>query len=84
MILTQGEKMVWAAAFASALKANSDCYLNGPDGRRARLIATDRGGAAVRTMRRSLKDAEDAFDHDRNSINEDDLLMLRAMLGDEG
>jgi hypothetical protein len=84
MILTQGEKMVWAAAFASAMKANSACYLNGPDGKRARLIAIDGGGATVRMLRRALKEAEDAFDHDQNLITEDDLQMLRAMLGDEG
>jgi len=71
MVLTQGEKMVWAATFAQTyadLRRVSD-----GDATFAGVLA---GASAVEGMRKCEKELRDSGD--------DKAQMLRAMLGDEG
>lgn len=72
MILTQGEKMVWAAAFKSSMgKCPSDM-----EGVLAARVGAASAGGFVRFMREAAANP--------GNLKDEDLQMLRAMLGDEG
>jgi hypothetical protein len=72
MILTQGEKMVWAAAFVARIERDKREELyDERSGRRA----ADAAGAAVQTLRDATPVCEERLEKDR-------LQMLHAMLED--
>lgn len=90
MILTQGEKMVWAAAFVRAFEKYMQeplaipAVLLGPEGarqcmdmyRNERLVlATNFAESIVTELRKVVGYA---------GVNDDAMQMLRAMLEDEG
>jgi hypothetical protein len=73
MILTTGEKMVWAAAFAGRL----DWYKrDGPWNEGSGAKSADWAGSVVQTMRDAAAISEDHLEDER-------LQMLRVMLWDE-
>jgi len=77
MIMSQGEKMVWAAAFVDELKTSSAASEG--DKSLRRLLAVTRGRMAVDQARIALRELEKATKDDHETIQ-----MRRAMLGDEG
>ena len=85
MILTQGEKKVWAVTFAMK-------YADGPainplssEAQKRRCQARFLAMAAVHAMRAALNDAEDGASGPGVGVTSaDEVAMLRAMLGDEG
>jgi hypothetical protein len=81
MILTQGEKMVWAAAFVSGLdlvrKGGRD-----DDSPNAIIWACARAARMVDLMRRGKEFV--TAELPSNDSGPEDEQMLRAMLGDEG
>ena len=88
MILTQGEKMVWAVAYARTL---ADCIRESVGETRAKDVefAVHRAACSVRALRDLEKVASQrrAFTEgiEWHSLSDhEDGQMLRAMLGDEG
>lgn len=79
MILTQGEKMVWAAAFVAELSAT--CASLEGDRKLRRTTAVMRGMQAVDQARIALREMDS---EGYEEIRHDAVQMLRAMLGDEG
>lgn len=69
MILTEGEKMVWAAAFA--LECSTSAFPNEVAGAAARRAALSVG---------AMREAENQIENEDDEMKQ----MLRAMLGDEG
>lgn len=96
MILAQGEKMVWAAVFATELRClREDGWKNGPAGKGAEEEynicvhgAVESGYEAVMEMRKVAIELQSRLDSTEKKKQRDDdkgeLQMLRAMLGDEG
>ncbi len=82
MLMTNGEKMVWAAAFvgqAQAALASAGVRV-GPgesvDAGEMLVGAVDAAGAAVEALRAAMAPAEEALGQDSDA-----LAMLREMLG---
>ena len=91
MVLTQGEKMVWAAVYGVEYMRRVNMQpLDGPAGEGSREwweawereqahSAIESAACAVELMRSSEPEIEDGFGSDHEVTQ-----MLRAMLGDEG
>ncbi len=81
MILTQAEKMVWAAAWDREINNRPLRSLCRDEAfRHRRCEAMNEGLRCVWEMRQALKESEDGVDdYDVEAVQ-----MLRAMLGDEG
>lgn len=77
MILTQGEKMVWAAAWTRMVF--DDLRKNGPLSAHDRVNAMHAAALLVRELRGELPVDDPIW-----KPHEEDMQMLRAMLGDEG
>ncbi len=75
MILTQGERMVWAAAYVEYVEKRIAEF--GMCGIGGAAKAADHAGVVVQSMR-------DAADLVEERLEADRVQMLRAMLGDEG
>lgn len=78
MILTHGEKMVWAAAFVQTVMSLPGSRINFKTSTDEKHFLCTEAERAVRQMR----DCTNAFD-DAMSEDEEVVAMLRAMLGEE-
>lgn len=78
MILTQGEKMVWAAAFVASVTGSEQARCQMDDEERVPCAVVD-ACQAVLQVRMRMPNPGEPF-----RPSEEAMQMLRAMLGDEG